>query len=310
MIIRRKENTSNFWKAIPSRTAEDRELSLEARGLLFYILVKPNNWELKREDLLRAGFVISKPKDDDQTNPRLMTERTLRRLIFELEEAGYLRRQVNTRRGGEWVMDAYDIPLPLDERTTHRGRTKPKNPDPTKLQHVQLSEAQNDQTKLHMFKFKHVQLSHEKNSSDLTEELGRSGQARKLQKHETDPKHVRSRSHVSLSSPQISQANCKTKTKKSVKIENLKTLKTGLPDDLVMDDDLLAMCRQEAPDINVFRVFSDFKDHARETGRECVDWIAAFRRWCRVAQERIEKGRDTNGNNQDDIRGLELLGRA
>src|SRR5262245_33148883 len=114
-IIRQKPDRSNFWRAIPSRTGEDQRLSLPARGLLFYLLVKPDNWEIKTQDLLRAGSASTKlnksrkPRKEDQN--RRMGEKTLRALIEELEEAGYLTRtQIKTPKGLKWIITVFDSP--------------------------------------------------------------------------------------------------------------------------------------------------------------------------------------------------------
>lgn len=51
----------------------------------------------------------------------------LRRLIGELEAAGYVRRQVeNTRDGAQWITEIFDTPLPKSERIIHKGRTRRK----------------------------------------------------------------------------------------------------------------------------------------------------------------------------------------
>lgn len=119
MIFRKSKNR---WAATPVAAAEDRSLSLEARGLLWYLLVKPDSWEVKTEDLLRSGAVGSSP---DTKKGRLMGEKTLRRLVFELEDAGYMRRKVeNTRHGAEWITEIFDTPLPESERISHKGRTR------------------------------------------------------------------------------------------------------------------------------------------------------------------------------------------
>lgn len=121
MIFRKSKNR---WAATPVAAAEDRSLSLEARGLLWYLLVKPDNWEVRTEDLLRSGFVGS-PSSTNSRSQRLMGEKVLRRLIGELEAAGYVRRTVeNTRNGAQWITEIFDTPLPESERVIHKGRTR------------------------------------------------------------------------------------------------------------------------------------------------------------------------------------------
>lgn len=123
MIFRKSKKK---WTATPVAAAEDRSLSLEARGLLWYLLVKPDDWEVRTEDLLRSGFVGSPSSTDSRSN-RLMGEKVLRRLIGELEAAGYVRRTVeNTRDGAQWITEIFDTPLPKSERIIHKGRTRRK----------------------------------------------------------------------------------------------------------------------------------------------------------------------------------------
>lgn len=312
IIRRRRQQSSNYWKAIPSLTAEDREISLEARGLLMYILVKPDDWQIKTEDLLRAGFVGNPPKTTGKQNQRLMTPRTLRRLLTELENAGYICRHFeNTKRGARWFMDAYDVPVSIEERTSQKGRTIPKKSESPSINMCNLGSPKKHEPKLHMPKLQHVTLGLSENPAATPTESDRSRQARNLQKHETDlnMRHVRSNTHVSLSSGKPAQANFKTKKNRGVKVE---TKETSLPEDLGIDAELIEWAKTEAPDINLYRVVANFKDHARDKGRTSKDWLAALHAWCRTAQEFIEKGSKTsNAANQHDVaRGYELLAAA
>lgn len=311
IIRRRRKQNSNYWKAIPSLTAEDRELSLEARGLLMYILVKPDDWQLKTEDLLRAGFVGNPPKKTGKQNQRLMTARTLRRLLTELENAGYICRHCeNTKRGAKWFMDAYDVPVPSEERTSQKGRTIPKKSESPSVNMCNLGSPKNTEPKLHMPELQHVTLGLEKKRPSTTDKSERSSQARKLQKHETDlnMRHVRSNTHVSISSAKSTQANFKTRKKRGGKSE---LEETSLPEDLEIDAELIEWAKTEAPDINLFRVVANFKDHARDKGRKSKDWIAALHAWCRTAQEFLEKGSNRGAISQHDVaRGYELLNAA
>lgn len=128
MIFRKSEKR---WTATPVAAAEDKRLSLEARGLLWYLLVKPDNWEVRTEDLLRAGRMGPAPNETKKRTraDRLLGTKALRRLIEELESAGYMRRTVqNTSAGAQWTIEVYDIPIPATERVSHKARTKKKSP--------------------------------------------------------------------------------------------------------------------------------------------------------------------------------------
>ncbi len=129
MIIRR---SAKKWTATPIAAAEDKALSLEARGLLWYLLVKPDSWEVRTEDLLRAGRIGPEPEPDKAKRTRadrLLGPKALRRLIDELERAGYMRRTMtNTSAGAKWTIEVHDIPLPASDRKIHKARTKRKSP--------------------------------------------------------------------------------------------------------------------------------------------------------------------------------------
>jgi hypothetical protein len=81
---------------------EDKRLSWGARGLLAYLLTKPDNWEVMFNDLLNQA-------PDQRT--------ALRSVIKELEKYGYLRRRRIQGEKGKfvWVTDVYEAPLPPDE---------------------------------------------------------------------------------------------------------------------------------------------------------------------------------------------------
>jgi len=129
MIIRKR---AKKWTATPIAAAEDKAMSLEARGLLWYLLVKPDSWEVRTEDLLRAGRIGPEPEPNKTKRTRadrLLGPKALRRLIDELERAGYMRRIMqNTSAGAKWLIEVHDIPLPASDRKIHKARTKRKSP--------------------------------------------------------------------------------------------------------------------------------------------------------------------------------------
>lgn len=65
---------------LPNATAEDMELSWEAKGLLFYLLTRPQTWQFSVEELIN----LRNPKDRE----------TERKIIFdsldEIKNSGYL----------------------------------------------------------------------------------------------------------------------------------------------------------------------------------------------------------------------------
>jgi len=103
---------SDKFAIVPNAIAEDDRISFEARGMLVYLLAKPNDWEVRIGDLQRAGS-IGRDK--------------AYRILGELIDAGYVTRSKQRRPGGtygetEYVI--YDDPVP-DQLPLPR----PENPD-------------------------------------------------------------------------------------------------------------------------------------------------------------------------------------
>lgn len=77
-------------QGITSRWATDEKLTWEARGLLAYLFAKPDDWEIRVDDLIRSGPC---------------KEEKLRRVLKELEEHGYAHREKKRQYDGtfQWV---------------------------------------------------------------------------------------------------------------------------------------------------------------------------------------------------------------
>jgi len=75
----------------------DASLSWEARGVMGYLLSKPDGWECRNSDLVANG-----PAGEDK----------VRRTIKELKDAGYIRRFKKRSEEGtfEWVTEVYESP--------------------------------------------------------------------------------------------------------------------------------------------------------------------------------------------------------
>lgn len=54
-IIRSPHAKERPYFCMSRKTAQDNRLSLEARGILSYLLSKPDNWEIMKSDLMTAG---------------------------------------------------------------------------------------------------------------------------------------------------------------------------------------------------------------------------------------------------------------
>lgn len=117
-VVRRKRH--DRYAIVPNAVAEDERLSFAARGMLVYLLAKPDNWEVNVEDLRRAGKI-----------GRDKTYAILKQLIA----AGYIRRDVSRDASGritsqDYVVhdDAVPDQLPLPENPEVAGLV-PENPE-------------------------------------------------------------------------------------------------------------------------------------------------------------------------------------
>lgn len=83
---------------LPNRAAQDANLSWAARGLLVYMLSRPNDWEFYITELYKASL-----------QGRTATDSAIKELI----QAGYIykQKQENRRRGAALHVSA----LPLDK---------------------------------------------------------------------------------------------------------------------------------------------------------------------------------------------------
>jgi hypothetical protein len=83
--------------AVDNALFSDERLSWEARGLMGYLLSKPDDWRVRTYDIVARG-----PAGTDK----------IRRMLFELMEAGYLsRRRIALPNGRfEWETEVYETP--------------------------------------------------------------------------------------------------------------------------------------------------------------------------------------------------------
>lgn len=105
-IIRAKHDASTRWFITARQSAQDSELSFLARGILWYLLSKPDNWEIRPEDIQREGNI-----GRDAT----------KNAIKELQKRGYLTEQKRYKdHSGHWAwtpMVLHEIP-PSTENTS------------------------------------------------------------------------------------------------------------------------------------------------------------------------------------------------
>jgi hypothetical protein len=98
MSIIRAARKSQFY-VLPTTTIEDNRLSWEARGMLVYLLSKPDHWEVRVEDLLaRTRNCLGKRSGRDKVYG----------ILKELQMAGYVVRHYD-RQGGTFQGMTYEV---------------------------------------------------------------------------------------------------------------------------------------------------------------------------------------------------------
>ena len=102
--ILRVPKERNFT-VLDNRLLTDKALSWEARGLLCYLLSKPDDWQVRLYDLIRRGPA---------------GEHKIRRTLRELELAGYLIRQRGRAPDGrfEWITMVVERPSRCSRRSS------------------------------------------------------------------------------------------------------------------------------------------------------------------------------------------------
>lgn len=97
-IFRTHKDKNNPYVQIRKTVFEDNRLSWAARGVMGYLLSKPDHWIVRFGDLLNKG-------------PAKRT--ALRRVIKELEKYGYMRRARVRNDGGRfsWFTEVYESPI-------------------------------------------------------------------------------------------------------------------------------------------------------------------------------------------------------
>jgi len=127
MIVRRR-HTKNFT-VIPNAIHDDDRLSLEARGLLEFLLSRPSNWEI-RHDALRRKFYLSRQRLDV--------------LLKELIAAGYMTRELEQPRDANMRFTVYsyvvlDVPA-ADVSGAPPVRRRRKSDTENKKEEIKKSE--------------------------------------------------------------------------------------------------------------------------------------------------------------------------
>lgn len=121
MAIKKAKVTSNYV-TIPNSSAQDKNLSFEARGLLTLMLSMPDDWVMHRSWLMEQSCGCGRDK--------------MTRILKELEDNGYLIRHVKQTETGKmngWDWEVYPSPVNTDERENrHTENPSVGKPAPTK----------------------------------------------------------------------------------------------------------------------------------------------------------------------------------
>lgn len=121
MAIRRsKRPTSNFYHLNKS-ISEDLSLTWDARGLLIFLLGKPDHWKVSVAHLVKQTASSAKP----------VGKKRIYSMLKELEDAGYVRRESVRSESGKF--DGIDYVVsehPVEDPLTPEGETdEPDDPE-------------------------------------------------------------------------------------------------------------------------------------------------------------------------------------
>jgi len=121
-IIRAVRPQSNFY-ILDKRISEDRGLTWAARGLLIFLLGKPDNWRISPEHLRKETDTTTKPTGRDG----------IYGLLAELITSGYVERKANRKEDGtlagyDYVV--YDEPILLGDVEINPFPAKPDTAEP------------------------------------------------------------------------------------------------------------------------------------------------------------------------------------
>lgn len=151
MSIVRVEKRENPFVQIDKTPINDNRLSWKAKGLLIYLLSKPNNWKVRISDLV---------------NHATDGEKAVYSALQELEDCGYvIRKQIRETNGvfGEIEYTILEIPLHNEPSQKQKKKMK-KSPQPQKGDTVKTQENQGLSPYPH---FRHAE-NGEHNNNDYT----------------------------------------------------------------------------------------------------------------------------------------------
>lgn len=118
-ILRTARPEAEFY-VLPNRIAEDKSLSWGARGLLIFLLVKPDDWQVSVAHL---------------TNETAMGRDGVRALIKELMDAGYVAHRTS-KEAGRFAVGCYEV-SDKPTKSPQKGSESTVPPEPVKTAPVE-----------------------------------------------------------------------------------------------------------------------------------------------------------------------------
>lgn len=143
-IRRAKHGKENPYFLHLRQTAQDKRLSYEARGMLSYFLSKPDDWEVRVDDLIL---------DAEGDLPVRAGKTKVYSILNELAQFRYIKKPVRYQDAqGRWVWSAYEVyeePFPdlpdmvlPDTVQPYTGGPSPVKPDILQSPDTQITERQ------------------------------------------------------------------------------------------------------------------------------------------------------------------------
>lgn len=124
MSIRRAPRPQSQFYVLDNRIAADERLSWQARGLLIFLLTKPDNWEISVAHLVKQTENAGKKSGRDAVYA----------MFKELQEAGYLRRTSVRGEDGSFSGTEYEVSESPDQPLTDNPDTdNPDTANPTQI---------------------------------------------------------------------------------------------------------------------------------------------------------------------------------
>lgn len=117
-VFRVQHSKDHPYRIVAVATFADESISWTARGVLGYLLTRPDGWEVAFWDLVARGDI----KRDK-----------MRSIIRELRAAGYMKRKRIHTSGGrfKWVTDVFEDPLPVEARDSLDDELSPSTDLPS-----------------------------------------------------------------------------------------------------------------------------------------------------------------------------------